>query len=150
MIVDLVRNDISSNCEYGSVRVENHKSVFVVDSLLQMYANVRGKLRGGRDCLDLFFDAFPGGSVTGCPKQSSMTIIEELEPHSRGVYCGSVVVVRDKKNMDSSILIRTAVHNTETNQLDYWAGSGIVVDSSPASEYLETLAKAEKFLKLGE
>ena len=150
MIVDLIRNDIGANCKYGSIRVENHKSVFAVDSLLQMYADVHGKLRTGRDCLDLFFDAFPGGSVTGCPKQSSMTIIEELEPHSRGIYCGSVVVIRDEKNMDSSIAIRTAVYDTQTHRLDYWTGSGIVVDSKPASEYLETLAKAEKFLKLGE
>jgi len=150
MIVDLIRNDISANCAYGSVRVENHKSVFAVDNLLQMYADVHGDLRNDRDCLDLFFDAFPGGSVTGCPKQSSMSIIEELEPHSRGVYCGSVVVIRDKRNMDSSIAIRTATYDTETKKLDYWTGSGIVVDSNPASEYRETLAKAEKFLKLGE
>lgn len=150
MIVDLIRNDISANCEYGSVRVENHKSVFAVDNLLQMYGDVHGELREDRDCLDLFFDAFPGGSITGCPKKSSMTIIEELEPHSRGIYCGSVVVIRDEKNMDSSIAIRTAVYGTETKKLDYWAGSGIVVDSKPASEYQETLAKAEKFLTLGE
>ena len=84
MIVDLIRNDISTHCEYGSVTVDSHKSVFAVDSLLQMYANVRGTLRQAGDCLDLFFDAFPGGSVTGCPKHSSMTIIEELEPHKPG------------------------------------------------------------------
>lgn len=150
MIVDLIRNDISANCEYGSVRVENHKSVFAVDNLLQMYADVRGELRQDRDCLDLFFDAFPGGSITGCPKKSSMQIIEELEPHNRGVYCGSVVVIRDEHNMDSSIAIRTATYDMDTKMLDYHAGSGIVVDSNPASEYQETLAKADKFLELGD
>ncbi|MBI9079398.1 MAG: chorismate-binding protein [Pseudodesulfovibrio sp.] len=149
MIVDLIRNDISANCTYGSVFVENHKSVFAVDTLLQMYADVHGDLKKDRDCLDLFFDAFPGGSVTGCPKQNSMSIIEELEPHSRDVYCGSVVVIRDTMNMDSSIAIRTAAYDISTGSLDYWAGSGIVVDSNPASEYQETLAKAEKFLTLG-
>lgn len=150
MIVDLIRNDISTNCEYGSVRVENHKSVFAVDNLLQMYANVIGTLRSDRDCLDLFFDAFPGGSITGCPKQSSMQIIEELEPHSRGLYCGSMVIIRDEQTMDSSIAIRTAVHDTQSQTLEYCAGSGIVVDSIPANEYQETVAKAEKFLKWGE
>jgi len=150
MIVDLIRNDISANCEYGSVRVENHKSVFAVDNLLQMYSDVHGELREGRDCLDLFFDAFPGGSITGCPKQSSMEIIEELEPHSRGLYCGSVVVIRDERNMDSSIAIRTGVFDTETGRLDSYAGSGIVVDSNPANEYQETMAKAEKFLTMGD
>lgn len=149
MIVDLIRNDISTNCEYKSVRVENHKSVFRVDNLLQMYSDVLGRLREDRDCLDLFFDGFPGGSITGCPKQSSMEIIEKLEPHSRGVYCGSVVVIRDERNMDSSIAIRTAVHNTRTGQFDTYAGSGIVVDSKPRREYQETLAKLEKFLTLG-
>lgn len=150
MIVDLIRNDISANCEYGSVRVANHKSVFAVDNLLQMYADVTGSLRPGRDCLDLFFDAFPGGSVTGCPKKRSMEIIEELEPHSRGIFCGSVVVIRDESNMDSSIAIRTATFDTATKRLDTYAGSGIVVDSDPAREYQETMAKAEKFLALGE
>lgn len=150
MIVDLIRNDISTNCEYGSVRVDNHKSVFAVDNLLQMYADVTGRLRPDRDCLDLFFDAFPGGSVTGCPKKSSMEIIEELEPHSRDVYCGSMLVVRDERNMDSSIAIRTATFDMIKKSLRTYAGSGIVVDSNPAREYQETMAKAEKFLVLGE
>jgi para-aminobenzoate synthetase component 1 len=148
MIVDLIRNDISANCEPGSVRVEGHKSVFCVDRLLQMYSNVVGRLRDDRDCLDLFFDAFPGGSVTGCPKASAMAIIEALEPHSRGVYCGSVLAVRGERDLDSSIAIRTAVWDADTGNFDFWAGSGIVVDSDPASEYQETLAKAEKFLTL--
>jgi len=150
MIVDLIRNDISTNCEYGSVHVANHKSVFRVDNLLQMYSDVHGTLRHGRDCLDLFFDAFPGGSITGCPKRSSMEIIETLEPHSRGIYCGSVVVIRDKQNMDSSIAIRTGVYSTETGHFNAYAGSGIVVDSKPVREYQETLAKLEKFLTLGD
>ncbi|ADU64312.1 MULTISPECIES: chorismate-binding protein [Pseudodesulfovibrio] len=148
MIVDLIRNDISACCQPGSVRVEGHKSVFCVDRLLQMYSNVTGRLRDDRDCLDLFFNAFPGGSVTGCPKASAMTIIEALEPHSRGVYCGSMLAVRGERELDSSIAIRTAAWNADTGNFDFWAGSGIVVDSDPASEYQETLAKAEKFLTL--
>ncbi|WP_319541397.1 anthranilate synthase component I family protein [uncultured Pseudodesulfovibrio sp.] len=150
MIVDLVRNDISTNCEYGSVHVKNHKSVFAVDNLLQMYSDVHGTLRNDRDCLDLFLDAFPGGSVTGCPKKSSMEIIEQLEPHSRGLYCGSILIIEDERNMDSSIAIRTATFDTETKMFNSYAGSGIVMDSDPVREYLETIAKAEKFLVLGE
>jgi len=146
MIVDLIRNDISANCEVGSVRVAAHKAVFRVDRLLQMFSDVTGRLRPDRDCLDLFFDAFPGGSVTGCPKASAMTVIEELEPHSRGVYCGSMLLVRGERDMDSSVAIRTAVCDREGEIMDFWAGSGIVVDSDPASEYQETMAKAEKFL----
>ncbi|SKA73315.1 chorismate-binding protein [Desulfobaculum bizertense] len=148
MIVDLIRNDISANCEYGSVQVDGHKSTFVVDSLIQMYSNVRGRLRPDRSCWDLFYDAFPGGSVTGCPKRSAMHCIEELEPHSRGVYCGSMVLIRDKKTMESSIIIRTALYNTQSNRFVFHAGSGIVVASEPEAEHQETLAKAEKFFQV--
>jgi para-aminobenzoate synthetase component 1 len=146
MIVDLIRNDIAARCEWGSVRVSGHKSVFRVDDLLQMYSNVTGTLRRDSDCLDLFLDAFPGGSVTGCPKGSAMEIIEALEPHSRDIFCGSMVVVRGERDMDSSVAIRTAVCDTRTGSVDLWAGSGIVVDSDPMREYQETMAKAAKFL----
>lgn len=65
MIVDLIRNDIATRCEYGSVQVSTHKATFTVDRLIQMYSDVRGTLRAGSTCLDLLLDAFPGGSVTG-------------------------------------------------------------------------------------
>ncbi|MEF2146554.1 MAG: anthranilate synthase component I family protein [Desulfovibrionaceae bacterium] len=149
MIVDLMRNDISRHCDYGSVRVERHKHVFRVDNLLQMQSDVRGKLRQGSTCLDLLLDAFPGGSVTGCPKRRSLRLIDELEPHSRGPYCGSFLIVEDERNMDSSVAIRTAHHDASSGVLAFWAGSGIVVDSDPESEYLESVAKAEKFLQHG-
>lgn len=150
MIVDLMRNDISANCEYGSVRVSNHKSVFRVDDLLQMYSDVHGRLAEPATCLDLLLDAFPGGSVTGCPKHRSMRIIEELEPHSRDMYCGSMVAVMDKGNMDSSIAIRTAWHDLLNGEFSFYAGSGIVIDSDPEREYRETMAKADKFFRAGE
>ncbi|WP_415718468.1 anthranilate synthase component I family protein [Maridesulfovibrio sp.] len=146
MIVDLVRNDISADCRYGSVVVEDHKSVFAVDNLLQMFSRVRGELREGRDCIDLLLSAFPGGSITGCPKKSSMKLIDKLEPHSRGPYCGSIVLINGPQDMVSSISIRTAVYNEAENKLCCWAGSGIVIDSDPEAEYLETIAKVGKIL----
>ncbi|MDH4157807.1 MAG: chorismate-binding protein, partial [candidate division Zixibacteria bacterium] len=148
MIVDLIRNDISYNCRYGSVRVENHKSTFVVDNLLQMYSNVTGILKPDRTCVDLLLDAFPGGSVTGCPKRMSMQLIDQLEPHTRDIYCGSLFVLRDRLNMDSSVAIRTGFLDTDSGELNIYGGSGIVIDSDPEAEYLETLAKAEKFIQL--
>jgi para-aminobenzoate synthetase component 1 len=148
MIVDLIRNDISLNCRYGSVGVDGHKSVFVVDNLLQMYSNVTGELMDGRTCVDLLLDAFPGGSVTGCPKRKSMEIIAELEPHTRDIYCGSFFVIRDRENMDSSITIRTGYYDTAAGAFHFFAGSGIVVDSDPSREYDETVAKAGKFLRM--
>ncbi|WP_126377838.1 chorismate-binding protein [Desulfovibrio ferrophilus] len=149
MIVDLVRNDISQNCEYGSVRVEGHKSTFIVDNLVQMYSNVHGRLREDSTVIDLLLDAFPGGSITGCPKRRSMELIETLEPHTRDVYCGSFVIIRGKRDMDSSIAIRTCWHDSRTDTFSFHAGSGIVVDSAPRKEYRETMAKAHKFLALG-
>jgi para-aminobenzoate synthetase component 1 len=148
MIVDLIRNDISLNCECGSVRVGGHKSTFVVDNLVQMYSSVLGILKSDRTCVDLLLDALPGGSVTGCPKKKSMQIIDELEPHARDVYCGSFFVIKDQKHMDSSIAIRTGYYDTATGAFHFFAGSGIVVDSDPEKEYDETVAKAGKFLKV--
>ena len=150
MIVDLVRNDISHNCVYGSVRVPRHKVCFVVDRLVHMYSDVCGLLRSDRTCVDLLLDAFPGGSVTGCPKRRAMEIIDLLEPHSRGVYCGSVVLIRGPRDMDSNIAIRTAWRDGDSGRLEFYAGSGIVIDSVPELEYRETMAKAEKFLTLGQ
>ena len=147
MIVDLIRNDISQHCDYGSVRVEHHRSIARVDDLLQMYTDVLGSLRQGSTCLDLLLDALPGGSVTGCPKHRALELIDELEPHSRGIYCGSFVHVAGERNLDSSICIRTAVHDISRNTFTFHAGSGIVVDSDPSGEYLETMAKAAKFLR---
>jgi para-aminobenzoate synthetase component 1 len=148
MIVDLIRNDISYNCAYGTVRVNSHKSTFIVDNLIQMYSNVQGRLREDKTCVDLLLDAFPGGSVTGCPKKKSMELIEELEPHARDIYCGTFFIIWDKKNMDSSIAIRTGYYDTRAKKFHFFAGSGIVIDSDPEKEYLETLAKAEKFLNI--
>ncbi|MFV0347163.1 MAG: chorismate-binding protein [Halodesulfovibrio sp.] len=147
MIVDLIRNDIATRCEYGSVQVSTHKATFTVDRLIQMYSDVRGTLRAGSTCLDLLLDAFPGGSVTGCPKQRTMRIIEAEEPHSRGLYCGSIIFIEDPANMDSSIAIRTGWYDIYTKALCFFSGSGIVLDSNPESEYRETLAKAGKFLR---
>lgn len=149
MIVDLIRNDISPHCRYGSVRVEDHKSVFEVDGLLQMYANVTGELRPGSTALDLLWDALPPGSVTGCPKRRAVEIISCLEPHRREVYCGCMVMAHGPNDLDSSVAIRTALTDRARSLFSYFAGSGIVVESDPEMEYQETLAKAAKFLALG-
>jgi para-aminobenzoate synthetase component 1 len=148
MIVDLIRNDISPHCQYGTVGVEGHKSVFEVDGLLQMYSNVTGRLKPGSTALDLLWAALPPGSVTGCPKKRAIEIIAGLEPHHREAYCGCLVVVHGPEDLDSSVAIRTAVVDEARSRFSFHAGSGIVVDSDPDKEYEETLAKAAKFLAL--
>lgn len=148
MIVDMVRNDISMNCQYGSVRVRNHKSIFAVDNLLQMYSTVTGELKAGKTSVDLLLDAFPGGSITGCPKRKAIEIIDRLEPHARDGYCGAFFRIDDEQTMDSSITIRTGYYDKIAGELSFFAGSGIVADSDPEREYEETTAKAGKFLKV--
>ena len=146
MIVDLLRNDLGKVCATGSVHVP---ALFEVESFARVHhlvSTVRGKLAEGRGALDLLRACFPGGSITGAPKVRAMEIIEELEPHRRGVYCGAIGYVGFDGAMDTSIAIRTLVHSDGVTRL--WAGGGIVADSDPESEYRETYHKAAPLLDL--
>jgi para-aminobenzoate synthetase component I len=91
-------------------------------------------------------DSFPGGSITGAPKVRAMQIIEALEPHRRGIYCGAIGYIGFDGNMDSNIAIRTAV--CAKNRLIFYAGGGIVADSDVSKEYAETLDKASSLLTI--
>ncbi|MDZ4200576.1 MAG: aminodeoxychorismate synthase component I [Gallionella sp.] len=146
MIVDLLRNDLGKSCAPGSVQVP---ALFEVESYANVHhlvSTVTGELAPGRDALDLLRDCFPGGSITGAPKQRAMHIIEQLEPHRRGVYCGAIGYVGFDGNMDSNIAIRTLVYSNR--EIRCWAGGGIVADSQCAAEYQETLDKAAAMLAL--
>jgi para-aminobenzoate synthetase component 1 len=146
MIVDLLRNDISKVCEYGSVHVP---SLFKIESYATVHhlvSTVRGTLIKHKHALDLLKSCFPGGSITGAPKIRAMEIIETLEPHRRGIYCGSVAYIGFNGNMNSSIAIRTLVHSA--NRIRFWAGGGIVYDSIMEEEYQESFDKAAALLNL--
>ena len=146
MIVDLLRNDLGKSCTPGSVQVPK---LFALESFAQVHhlvSTVTGQLAPGRDALALLRDCFPGGSVTGAPKQRAMQIIEQLEPHRRGVYCGAIGYIGFDGNMDSNIAIRTLVF--ADGEIRFWAGGGIVADSDADAEYQETLDKAVAMLKL--
>lgn len=146
MIVDLMRNDLSKVCEFGSVAVPKLFDVETYASVHHLVSTVTGKLRGDRDALALLQACFPGGSITGAPKLRAMEIIEELEPHRRGVYCGAIGYVGVDGAMDTNIAIRTLVH--AGGNLRFWAGGGIVHDSELEAEYQETLDKAAPMLRL--
>jgi para-aminobenzoate synthetase component 1 len=146
MIVDLLRNDLSKNCAIGSVKVPRLFEVESFATVHHLVSTVTGRLAPGRDAIELLRGAFPGGSITGAPKSRAMQIIEELEPHRRGVYCGAIGYIGSDGDMDTNIAIRTLVHSRGT--VRFWAGGGIVADSQREAEYQETFDKAAALLNL--
>lgn len=146
MIVDLLRNDIGKSCETGSVKVEKLFQLQSFSNVHHLVSFVTAKLKRNATVIDLLKGCFPGGSITGAPKVRSMQIIEELEPNRRGVYCGAIGYIGFDGKMDTNIAIRTAVINNQ--MLSYYAGGGIVADSSGTKEYLETLDKASTMIEL--
>ncbi len=146
MIVDLLRNDLSRVCQAGSVKVPSLFDIESFPAVHHLVSTVEGKLSPEKSGVDLLRAAFPGGSITGAPKIRAMEIIEELEPHRRSVYCGSIGYLSACGNMDSSITIRTLI--CENNTIYCWAGGGLVADSKVAEEYQETYDKVGKILPI--
>ena len=137
MIVDLLRNDLSRTC-----REVKTPALFELQSFANVHhlvSTVTGVLKPGEDALSLLRAAFPGGSITGAPKIRAMEIIETLEPHRRGPYCGSVGYLSADGGMDTNIAIRTLVGDGQ--KLHCYGGGGIVADSDPEAEYQESLTK---------
>ncbi|KRT54708.1 aminodeoxychorismate synthase component I [endosymbiont of Ridgeia piscesae] len=146
MIVDLLRNDLGRVCRPGSIRVER---LFEIESFARVHhlvSQIEGRLAAGRDALDLLQASLPGGSITGAPKLRAMQIIEELEPHRRGVYCGAIGYLGFDGAMDTNIAIRTMVWSDQ--RIRFWAGGGIVADSEVDAEYQETLYKVAPQIEL--
>ncbi|PLX30846.1 MAG: aminodeoxychorismate/anthranilate synthase component I [Ignavibacteria bacterium] len=146
MIVDLVRNDCSRVCEAGSVAVAEHRRLERYTNVQHLVSVVRGRLRDKTDIAKVFRALFPGGSITGCPKIRSMGIIDALEKDTRHVYTGSIGYIASDGRADFSIAIRTAVVKNCVCHLS--VGGGIVYDSDPAEEYIETLHKGGTFFRL--
>jgi para-aminobenzoate synthetase component 1 len=145
MILDLLRNDLSRVCIPESVRVTQLCDLETYEFVLHLVSAVEGVLRSDRNIFDLLSGAFPGGSITGAPKVRAMEIIQELEPHARGAYCGSLGYLGFDGSLDLSILIRTITAVGDCWQIP--VGGGIVIQSTPESEYEETWHKAHGMLK---
>jgi para-aminobenzoate synthetase component 1 len=128
------------------VRADN---LFALESFANVHhlvSTVTGTLKQGMTAIDLLRACFPGGSITGAPKLRSMEIIEELEPNRRGIYCGAIGYIGFDGNMDTNIAIRTAIYSHQ--EMRFYAGGGIVVDSEGEKEYSETWDKASSILQL--
>jgi anthranilate/para-aminobenzoate synthase component I len=141
MLVDLERNDLGRVCDYGSVHVDELMVTERYSHVIHIVSNVTGTLAAGKDGVDLTRAMFPGGTITGCPKVRCMEIIDELENVRRGPYTGSFGYFGYGGDLDLNIVIRTLVRVRD--RVFAQAGAGIVADSVPAKEYLETLSKAE-------
>jgi len=146
MIVDLLRNDIGRVCQPGSVQVPRLFAVESYATVHHLVSTVTGELARDQDASGLLRACFPGGSITGAPKIRALEIITELEPDSRGLYCGSIGYISFDGQMDSNIAIRTLVYNQ--GEIRCWAGGGIVYDSDVDAEYQETFDKASALLQL--
>jgi para-aminobenzoate synthetase component 1 len=144
MIVDLLRNDLGKNCRYGSVTVPELFTIESYPNVHHLVSTIRGEIAEGKDVFDVLIDAFPGGSITGAPKLRSMQIIDEVEASQRGIYCGSLLYIDTRGEMDSSIAIRTLL--AKDGFLTCWGGGGIIADSGAGSEYQESLTKVRNLM----
>jgi anthranilate synthase component I len=140
MLLDLGRNDVGRVTKGGSVTVTDSYMVEFYSHVMHIVSNVVGKLSPGKDALDALFAGFPAGTVSGAPKVRACEIIAELEPETRGAYAGGVGYFSPDGNMDSCIVLRTAV--VKDGMMHIQAGAGIVADSDPAYEQRECEAKA--------
>ena len=144
MIVDLLRNDLGRSCKTGSVTVPELFSLESYPNVHHLVSSVTGELAADKDSLDLIAGSFPGGSITGAPKIRSMQIIDELEPTRRALYCGSLMYLDVRGEMDSSIAIRSLL--VKDGRVSCWGGGGIVADSECEAEYQESITKVRVLL----
>lgn len=148
MLFDLGRNDVGRVAKIGTVRPTEEFIVERYSHVMHIVSNVVGELADDKDALDAFFAGMPAGTVSGAPKVRAMEIIDELEPEKRGVYGGGVGYFSSGGDMDMCIALRTAVIKDET--LYVQAGGGVVYDSDPEAEFMETVHKSGAIMRAAE
>jgi len=147
-LMDLGRNDVGRVAQTGSVKVTDNMLIERYSHVMHIVSNVEGKLKPGMGAIDVLKATFPAGTVSGAPKVRAMEIIAELEPTKRGIYAGAVGYLGFNGDMDVAIAIRTGVIKNAT--LYVQAGAGIVADSVPENEWVETQNKARAVLRAAE
>ena len=151
MIVDLLRNDLSKHCDVNTVQVPRLFAIESYSNVHHLVTTIRGRISDSK-LLSLLKGAFPGGSITGAPKLRAMEIIEQLEPHRRTAYTGSIGYISSHGRMDTNICIRTLVatqqqyNHQPAGYIYCWAGGGIVADSNCDDEYQETFDKINNLI----
>lgn len=145
MLVDLARNDIGKISRYGSVAVTEYKLIHRYSRIMHITSVVEGDLAENRDACDAVEALLPAGTLSGAPKLRACEIISQLEPCPRGVYGGAIGYIDFSGNMDACIAIRMAVK--QSNRVFVQAGAGIVADSDPKTEYIESENKAKAVME---
>ena len=140
MLVDLARNDLGRVCKFGSVRPKKLMIVKRFSHVQHLVSHITGNLYDKYDCFDAFRSLFPAGTVSGAPKVRAMEVISELEKSSRGPYAGALGYFSFNRSCDFAIIIRSLFINGNSAYIQ--SGAGIVMDSIPENEYLETEHKA--------
>jgi len=148
MLLDLGRNDVGRVAEIGTVTVTDQFFVERYSHVMHIVSNVEGRLRKDRDALDALAGGFPAGTVSGAPKVRAMQIIDELEKEKRGLYAGAVGYFSAAGEMDTCIVLRTAL--VKDGKMYVQAGAGIVADSDPDSEQQECINKAQALFRAAE
>jgi len=145
MLIDLARNDIGRIAKIGSVQVTEKMAIEKYSHVQHIVSSVEGQLRDDVSNMDVLRATFPAGTLSGAPKIRAMEIIDEMEITKRGPYGGAAGYLSFSGDMDVAIIIRTGV--IQNGWVHSQAGAGIVADSNPESEYLETEAKARAVLR---
>jgi anthranilate synthase component 1 len=145
MLVDLARNDIGRVCRFGTIRVPEKMIIERYSHVMHIVSQIEGEIAPGKNAYDLMRATFPAGTVSGAPKIRAMQIIAQCEPSQRGFYAGALGYFGYDGNMDTCIMLRTAL--LKDGKIHIQAGAGIVADSVPAAEYQETIGKASALFK---
>ena len=145
MLVDLERNDLGRICQYGSIQIDEFMALESYSHVWHIISNITGRLRKDIGLDEILPACFPGGTITGCPKIRCMEIINELEPHPRGPYTGSLGYIGFEGKLDLNIIIRSIIVKNKKAYIH--AGAGIVADSIPEKEFYETEKKAAAMLE---
>jgi anthranilate synthase component I len=148
MLLDLGRNDVGRVAEIGSIKVTDKFILEYYSQVMHIVSNVEGRLAKKYDVIDALVAGFPAGTVSGAPKVRAMEIIDELEKHKRGVYAGCVGYFSADGEMDTCIVLRTAI--VKNGKMYVQAGAGVVADSVPENEHAECVNKAKALFRAAE
>ena len=148
MLLDLGRNDVGRVADIGSIKVTDQFILEYYSQVMHIVSNVEGKLSNKFDAIDALVAGFPAGTVSGAPKVRAMEIIDEFERNKRGVYAGCVGYFSADGEMDTCIVLRTAI--VKEGKMYVQAGAGVVADSVPENEHQECVNKAKALFRAAE